>query len=366
MNVTEVVLGHQLDGLQAQDSHIIELAAVEQHLGETQVVGRGGDKSATAGEIPRPLRKVARFARFLGRDHGIFLVRRVDGGQAFYIFRWHEETGVLHAEGFENAFFKELVERLPGHNLYKTAKDIGGEAVLPDGAWPVFEWNRGELGDRVLNGLVFCQDLFFEVHLIDQGGAPETVGQTRGVTEQVTDRDLAIRGNGLQNPLLRRLVNLFHADLETLEFWEIPRNRIVEQEVAFLEEHHDRNTGDRLGHGIDPKDRTFRHWHAGLDVLHPVGLELNHLPVAGHHGHRTGEVVCLEVPFDEIIDAREAIGRHTDILWGGRREALTPDDGATEDDDDDEGRDRGVFHGSSRQVCRRAKVRVYASGAEWK
>ena len=46
--VGDAVDGHQSDGVRLQHTHPVELAAVEEHLGEAEVVADGGDQADAA------------------------------------------------------------------------------------------------------------------------------------------------------------------------------------------------------------------------------------------------------------------------------------------------------------------------------
>jgi hypothetical protein len=233
------------------------------------------------------------------------------------------------------------------HHLDEAAEDIGGEAVLPYRSGLVLERDGGELGDRVPDGLVFGQDLFVEVHLVDQRIAPESIGQTRSVAQQIADGNLPISRHGLQHLLPRLRIEFFHADLDALELRQPSRNRIVEEKVAFFVEDHDRDTGDRFAHRVDAKDRLFRHRRSGLNVLHAIGPELDHLASPRHDGHRTGEVMCFDVPPDEVVDAGEARAGDADVLRCGIGKALAADDRTDRNDNGHQSRGSADHHGAS-------------------
>src|SRR5215471_285479 len=87
-----------------QDAHPVELATIEQHLAEPQIVDRGRYQSTAAREQRGRLGDVTnRVYRCVGR--------RID--QAGELFRRHPESGVDHPEWFEQAVAQKLIERLP-------------------------------------------------------------------------------------------------------------------------------------------------------------------------------------------------------------------------------------------------------------
>ena len=58
-----------------------------------------------------------------------FGVERVCGAKPPQPCGRHHKRGVVHFQWAQNVLLKELVERLPGHNLHHTPNDIGGVAV---------------------------------------------------------------------------------------------------------------------------------------------------------------------------------------------------------------------------------------------
>ncbi len=112
---------HLLHGLGLKDAHATELAAVQQHLAEAQVVGRGRGKTAATheqrgglGDVPQ--RRPAARGRV---DQPRELVRR------------HEEAGIDHAERLEDPVLKEPVERPARSDLDQAAQHVDAMAVFP-------------------------------------------------------------------------------------------------------------------------------------------------------------------------------------------------------------------------------------------
>src|SRR5262249_55135935 len=66
-----------------------------------------------------------------------------------------------------------------------------------------------------------------------------------------------------------------------LEFRKVRRQRIVDLNLAFLGQHHERHGCDRLGHGSDAEDRIALHRNALLAILETERLEIGDLAVAG-------------------------------------------------------------------------------------
>ncbi len=58
VELAQVIRGHEGHGAAAQHAHSVEPATVEQHLGEAEVVGGGGDPARATGIVIRPGRHV--------------------------------------------------------------------------------------------------------------------------------------------------------------------------------------------------------------------------------------------------------------------------------------------------------------------
>ena len=54
-------------------------------------------------------------------------------------------------------------------------------------------------------------------------------------------------------------------------------------------QHHHRNGGDRPGHRIDAKERSFGHRRSRLQILNADGLEIADLPMSRHSRHGSGD-----------------------------------------------------------------------------
>src|SRR5262249_13050251 len=96
-------------------------------------------------------------------------------------------------------------------------------------------------------------------------------------------------------------------------------DRVVQQEVAFLVEHHYRDHRDGLCHREDAEDRVALYGLAGLDVHQADGFEVAHFAVARDEGDRAGDLPLTDGALHGFIDPPEACRREPDGL---RRDLL--------------------------------------------
>jgi hypothetical protein len=87
------------------------------------------------------------------------------------------------------------------------------------------------------------------------------------------------------------------------------RTAIVELEVPALVQGHQRDRGDRLGHGVDAKDRVVPHRRVALAIHAPERLEVGEVPAARDCDLAAGELARVDVTALEVFgDARETRG----------------------------------------------------------
>ncbi len=99
--------------------------------------------------------------------------------------------------------------------------------------------------------------------------------------QQIANRNLFRGWNRVSLPR-RRL----HQHFRILEFRNVLRHRIVQQEVPFFVEHHHRQAGDRLGHGADAENGIGLHRLGRLAVRHALCPKPNNLPPPRNQRHR--------------------------------------------------------------------------------
>ena len=293
-----MVRAHDLDRARRQHPGPAELAAVQQHLHEPHVVAGRRVEAAAPGRT--------------GRGQGAHLVVGeleplvpvlVNPGGPVGIARGHEERGVDHAEGLEDALEQELVERLPRQLLDEVALHVDRDAVEPLGAGLRPQRQRAELVDHVLQRRVRVEDPLVPVRARD-GVVVEPVVEATRVRQQLAHRHRA--GRRLVH---RRAVGvLAGVDAEVGELRDEVGHRLVDLPLALLVEDHQGGRGDRLGHRIDEEDGVGRHRRPRLDVLHPDAVDEGDLAVPREHRHDARQLPFVDHPLHAGVEALEALG----------------------------------------------------------
>ncbi len=114
----------------------------------------------------------------------------------------------------------------------------------------------------------------------------ERVGgrQPRHVQHELADRHGAKRGGG---------------------FGQMPMHRIVERELAAIDErHHRRGGGDGFGEAREVEHRVGRHRLARRDLAQPVGAFEHDAPVMNHPDDRAGDLAAPQLLGDRRVEAR--------------------------------------------------------------
>ena len=207
----------------------------------------------------------------------------------------HEEVGVVHAERIEDAFLQELFERLAADFADEIADHVGGDGIIPGLAGREFQRNFRKVLDHRLqrSRLLDLADLHLAIGGIDVGSLLEAIGQTGGMPQQIHDQHRPRRRPGQK---CRRGAGLENA--EVLPFRDVFVDRLVERDAAFLDQHHEGDAGDRLGHRIDAKNGVVLHRGLALDV--------------GKALHRA--VDDLAAAIDQELGSRKAAGIDVAVL----------------------------------------------------
>src|SRR5262245_45607901 len=139
--VAGVVRHHELHRARAQDALARELAAVEQHLRELEVVLGAGGEPAGAGEVHAVELLVGI------RLEVAALSARVDRGHALGFVAGEREAAVGHTERREDPLLEEHVVRLARHHLADSAQYVEAReaAVAPQRGGLEVERHRAEL-----------------------------------------------------------------------------------------------------------------------------------------------------------------------------------------------------------------------------
>ena len=120
---------HHVDRRALQQTLSIQLAAVEHHLREAQIVGRRRIQTAAA------RRQARHFADqripWQRGERALGLVPCVDRRDPRQLRFWYEEAGVLHPERREDPVAQEVRKRFPRQLLDQIALNVDGHAVDP-------------------------------------------------------------------------------------------------------------------------------------------------------------------------------------------------------------------------------------------
>ena len=131
----------------------------------------------------------------------------------------HIETGVEHAERFENSLTQEGIERLSRDHFHEAREDVRGNAVVPPRSGLVSQRDLPELGDDVFERRL-VQDFSLPVYRIDDRVGEFAVRKTGGVTQKIVDPHRPARPFGRDGLPASRLGKVGY--LETGELDGVP------------------------------------------------------------------------------------------------------------------------------------------------
>ena len=95
-----------------------------------------------------------------------------------------------------------------------------------------------------------------------------------------------------------------HGDRRVLEIRNEPAHRVVERELPFLDERHQRDAGERLGLRRDAEYRVRCHLPLRLAIRPTEGALVHCLAVFEHERDRAGDLQAIHGPLHHRIDAR--------------------------------------------------------------
>jgi hypothetical protein len=140
------------------------------------------------------------------------------------------------------------------------------------------------------------------------------------VREQILDRDLALRGHGVERracPPLPRPTPI--ASRETPTF--MLRNSGMKRATGSLSRTFPSSTSimiavptTGLGHRRDANHVRRRHAFLRFQVRHALCREVHDLPAPRDGRDRTGEIAASDAPLNHLRDALQALGRDADFL----------------------------------------------------
>ena len=305
----EVIRRHQFQRLAADDPGAVQRAAAQQHLAEPRIVHRGRDQPAAAGFHHRLFQHV--------EELDLVAVPGIDReglGEAAGIGLGGVERGLVHLQRRQDPLGQERAERLAGDDFDDPAEHVGRAAVVPFGARLAHQRHAGDDGGVFgVADLAAAQPRLL-VQLLHRAVAGVVVSQPRGVPQQVLHR---------HRPLHRHEFELavdVDADLLIRKLRNELGDGVVEDEVAVLDQHHDANRDDRLGHREDPEQAVMRHRRRGGRALPADGVEPADLAAAGHHHGRAGQGALVDLALEGIRHPLQARAREPDRLGFGVRE----------------------------------------------
>ena len=281
-NVADVVLAHELHGRLAEQSRAVRGApSVQEHLHELDVVGRRRVQAAVAADrrADRPIR-VRRLDEFLAHH-------LMDGGDAPTFRIGHRIKSIAHAQRHEDALAQEFLERLPGHLFDKSPEHACAFTVSP--------FLAGIVQQRVARRACTRN----AARETEQYFVREPVAQPGRVREQMAHGDVTGR-RPARVGFVCGVERLEH--LRGLERRQIHRDRIVQADVAFLNQHHHSHGSDRLRHRSDAKDRVPRHRYVCADVLLAECAAVQNPVAVGDHRYEPGNVRLLDGALEIGID----------------------------------------------------------------
>ena len=187
-----MVAGHVLHGARSQDAHSIELAAVQQHLGETVVVVSSAHQP-TAAAVRLRFAQRAAVHGFHAHRLARLRIRAVQRGEARSVLFVDEPGGLVHAQWLQQPGAHELIEALAGDDFQHPAEHVETDRVVPLGARLEQQWQRRPPVDDCLEIEVAGHTPFetgLAIHGVDRMGEHEPVGQPAGVREQMPQAHL--------------------------------------------------------------------------------------------------------------------------------------------------------------------------------
>jgi hypothetical protein len=223
------------------------------------------------------------------------------------------KRGVLHAERIEQPLLEHLQQRLAFHHLDHAAKHVGRMAILPDRARLLRERQRGDLFGEGLVAQTSRLEVRLRVPGVDKALAGVPVGDARGVPQQVLDDDRSAQRREIEHGLAVA-AGFFHADFRERETRDVPGDRLVQRELALIDQHHRHERGDRLGHRIDSKQRVRRHRRLGRDIAHAEGFEIGRLTAALHQHDRARHLAVRNLRPEEFRHRAEFFAREAELF----------------------------------------------------
>ncbi len=254
------------------------------------------------------------------------LLRLIAGAEPLDLLRRHPEGRVGHAQRLEQPRAQELAEAHPRQLLDQVTHHVDRHRIVPGRARRELQRQGRQLADerRQAARRLEVVDLQLAVGRVDAGAHHEAVGQARRMGDQVhhLHRPLRRRGDEAGRRVGQQSRHAAGIDAEVLPFGDVRRHRVIETQRAFLDQHHQRDRGDRLGHGIDAEDRVFLH-RLGPFQVHVAGeAGVHELALAIDLGEDAGQVAAVDVAaLHHLIQPGQSRTRHSDGFRRGHLRA---------------------------------------------
>ena len=155
---------------------------------------------------------------------------------------------------------------------------------MPGHARLLEERQLGDFSDKLGVGEIAEQPRL-AVETLHGRFAGKLVCQSRRMAQQILDRDRPFGWDQFEFPVL------LDADLRVGEFRQVLRHGVGDEQPSVLDQHHERDRDDRLGHRIDAEDRVAGHYRAARP---------QHAEVAA--------IADLAAPRDHHRNSRQAAG----------------------------------------------------------
>ena len=299
----EVIGRHVLHGLARKDAHAVELAAVQKHLREPQVIDGAGHRAAAAAVELVEFRAVAQRLRLAGQ--------RIVGQRLRVtpeIFGRHDETRVDHAQRTEDPLLEKLAQRHAGDLFDDETQHVQTQAVFPRRARLIVQRQRGEPLDE-FGARPLCRS---------PGGADGIDLVQRRVAAAVGQPEVwrikswivISRASSTVAPGLPS-----HPGVPTrmrASVRQVLADRLVHHQPAFFVEHQCGDGDHGLGHRSDAEDRVLRHRRARGRIEVAERFVVRELALTCDREDRAGQRARRDLGVERSADALQAVARETE------------------------------------------------------
>ena len=186
------------------------------------------------------------------------------------------------------------------------AEYVGGMAVLPERARLVVQRQFGDPLGEFGEIEIARVDVGFLVGLAHQAVAIEAVGDAGGLTQQIEDGNRPGQRHQFER-LAAVLGLLLDADLHVGEGRNVFRERIVELDLAVLDQLHRHHGGDRLGQRGQAEDGLVRYRRLRHHILHAEGFVIDRLAALLDQDVRAGDLAGCDLIAEELADLGELV-----------------------------------------------------------